>query len=254
MREHHFGLEDLLDSELKTIVDTESRLRGVYEEFPLIIDLLFKLNYCRGEVEDVTTDIGIFQSFCFTHYAQAPYTLWSIYSLYEKGYYLESIILYRNLLEAFIQMRYFHKYPQKLTDHITGDTRIRFITMFDEFSKGFYKITYGEILSGASHSMVWKDVFRVVRDSQTKDRVVMGCEYNEDHATMVVNFLTPIFYGLLNLFPTVFSKNTLKENADFGVNIQKHMEWLERSMEQLKQVNPKSVAWYEMFDKIIKQI
>lgn len=254
MSKHLFGLEDLLESESKTIIDTNSRLYGVYEKFPFIINLLFKVPYYRGEFDDVTTDIGGFQSFCYTHYVQAPYTLWTTYSLYQKGYYLESLIMYRNLLETFIQMRYFEKFPEKLTDHITGKRRIQFKVMFDEFAEGFYKITYGEILSGAAHGMVMKDIFRVVRKSPTEARAVLGCEYNEDHATLIVNLLIPLLFGFINFFPKVFSKNTLKEDADLLTSLQNCKEWLERSMEEHKKINVRSKGWYEKFERIIKHI
>lgn len=243
-----FGLGHLIETEDNTILSTKNRLKGVAEYYPRIIELLFKLPYVTGKIDGAEMEIGALKSFCFTHYTQAPYTFWTIYNLYEKGYYLEVLILYRHLLEAFVQMRFFNKYPDKLMNHITGTKRTKFKTMFDEFAKESYKRFYGEFLSGATHGMVIKDVMRFQRNSATEGRTVMGCEYNEDHATLVLNLLVPLFLGFLTQFECFFPENIVSTDTKIREEIKICGAWLEKNIEGHKKVNPRSVNWYRQID------
>lgn len=246
-----FGLDDLLLSEQEVVSSTRLGLAGVYEHFPKIIDLLFKLPYFIEKTEDPETEKGGFISYCYIHYAQAPYTFWSIYSLYEKGYYYEAIILLRHLLEALLQMKYFHKYLSKLKRHTLRKKPVSFKTMFDEFSKGFYEEHYGRQLSDAAHGMFLKNILRTVRRSPQEGRTIMGCEYSSRHASYVVNYTIALLYGYINLFPNFFSNKKIQEDEINYAAFVEAKEWLHRSMTQHKKQYPRSLDWYKHIDKLI---
>ena len=235
-------------------MDTRSRLKGVLDNFPWIIELVFSLPYFRGESKDPETDEGIFESFCYSTYMQAPYTFWSIYDLYEKGYYLEAIVLYRHLLESFIQMRYFYKYPEKILVHIVAKSRkdrVPFSDMFNEFSDDIYKTFYGIILSGIAHGGIIKDIFRVDRTSKAEIRTILGCEYIENHATLITNITVPLLFGYINMFEEFFPNNIVKNDENISELILKAKEWLEFSMDSQKRSNPNSIDFLERLSKYI---
>lgn len=246
-----FGLEHLIASEEKTKHDTRIRLRGNYEHLPEIIDTLFKMPYFIGSDENSEAERGLLQTFCHTHYIQAPYTFWTVYDLYEKGYYLEGVILFRHLLEAFVQMRYFDRYPEQLMNHICNKKRVSFRSMFDEYSTGFYSHYYGAQLSGAAHGMIFKSIYRFNRISPSDTRTVMGCEYNEDHATYLSNGIVPIIFGFLNLFEKFFPNNTLNDDQEALINYSKAKEWLKLYMDSHLKANPLSKQFYEHINEFI---
>ncbi|MDD2235233.1 MAG: hypothetical protein PHV03_10120 [Desulfitobacteriaceae bacterium] len=245
-----FGIEDLYKSEEETMLITRTYLQGTVDNFPIILDTFLKLSYFIGETEDVETSIGVYQSFCTTTYMQAPYTANVIYDLYERGYYLEGIVLCRHLLEAFIQMKYFQRYPDKIKDHI-GGKRIRFVNMFDEFSEGYYKKFYGGQLSEAAHGMLFKDIFRFERKSPTEARTIMGCEFNAEFSSYLINTSVPIIFGFLNFFPSVYQKNTIYSDQEFKRAYDYSRLWLDEAMKSHMEANPKSEEWYKHINRFV---
>lgn len=244
------GLEYLLKSEEITTTTSREYLRGIHENVPKIIDTIFKLPYYTGEIGDVETPEGSFLSICKITYMQSPYTMWSLYELYEKGYYLESLLLYRHLIESFIQLRYFHKHSNKLTDHINQTKRVNFSVMFNEFSPGFYKPYYSDQLSEAAHGFIFKDINRVTSDEIGNRRTVMGCEFDVDRATYVINMMVPLFLGFLNWFPKFFNKNII--DSEIQERINRSISWIEDAMRLQKSSNPSINRFYGHMDKYIR--
>jgi len=205
-----FNLSYLIKSENRTRRQTQKMLTGVHANFPKIINTFFKLLHFIGELELPESDRGVFQSVSATHYFQAPYTFWILYDLYEKGYYLEATILYRHLVEAFIQIRYYDKYPAKIVKQLK---KKNFKIMFDEFAPGYYEITYGPLLCDAAHGSRFKDFCRFERKSPTVGRTRTGCEFNAFLTTFVINQSIALLFGYLNIFGNIFPKSTIKSNS-----------------------------------------
>lgn len=252
--ENLFGIEHLIQTENETAVKTQIRLAGNSDNLPIAIDTLFKILYFSGETEDVETPRGGFQSFCHTHYAQTGYTFWTIYNLYERGYYLEGIVLYRHLLEAFVQMRYFDIYPEKLERHVCAaksSDRVTFKTMFDEFSEGLYHRYYARQLSEAAHGMVYKHIHRFRKEEPAKYTTVMGCQYNEVHATYLGNNMAILMFGYLNLFEKFFPNNTLISDEIVYKDYIHSKAWLERCMEGHRKINQDSEGFYAHINEFI---
>lgn len=231
----------IVHSEKVTVGATRNLFKGTYRNIPEILDVFFKLSYFIGETEDPETDKGGIQSVNRLQFIQSPYTFWTIYNLYEKGYYLEGIILYRHLLEAFIQMRYFNKHPQRLEQHIQGIKRVNFSAMFNEFSPGFYKPYYQKQLSEAVHGVLFKDIFRVDREEK---RTRLGSEFHVDHATFIMNYCVPLILGYFNWFEHFFPNNTLNTDKDISNKFNNSKRWLESCFEGHKKANPRSETWH----------
>ncbi|MUK89309.1 hypothetical protein GMD78_13100 [Ornithinibacillus sp. L9] len=246
----YLDLEFILNSEIETLRNTNNNLNGVVTNTPKVINTLVKLPYYTGELESVDKTYGAFQGYCKEHYLQSPYTFLSIYESWKKGYYLESVILYRHLLEVYVQMRYFEKNHKRLEGYLTGTDRIRMVNMFDEFSQGFYHDFYGRQLSTITHGKIGKSLFRIIRTSPEKGRVIMGCEYNEFLASYVMNIYVPLIFGYINFFNIFFPNNTL--DGDILIEIKESKDWLEMFMNEHKKAYPKSIEpFYRHFDKYI---
>ena len=66
---------------------------------------------------------------------QAPYTVRTIWILWERAYYAEAAIVVRHRLETFVQVRYFLDHKDKLQSHLTATSqsgRVSCKVMFDE--------------------------------------------------------------------------------------------------------------------------
>ncbi|MGG1675033.1 hypothetical protein ACIFOT_04685 [Neobacillus sp. NRS-1170] len=242
------GVKHIVKSEETVKEFTRNYLKGIHDNIPKIMDVFFKLGHFFGKTADVETYEGAAQSICKLQYLQSPYSFWSIYNQFEKGYYLEAQVLYRHVLEAFIQMRYFHKYPSKLIDHINGSKRINFSVMFNEFSPGFYKLYYRKHISEAVHGLAIKDFYRVDR---LNNRTIMGLEFNVDVASSIINQFIPLLFGFLNGFTLFFPQNTLSLNQEVTNNFTNSQEWLEYAMKSHKKANPNSLIWSNHMKELV---
>jgi hypothetical protein len=207
--ERLFGIADIVVSSERSQEEFAAKLAGLAEWYPRSVDALLKMNYYRGKLSPPGTDRGRFEFFASSHYEQIPYTLWAVYDLMSRGFYLEASILVRSLLEILIQLRYFDACPAALPPDISGikdrSKRVRFKTMFDSLAPGFYERYYGNLYSGIAHGKGWQMLFRF-RSANDQFSVVYGNSYDEEKATFVANSALPLILGFLLRFTTAFQR------------------------------------------------
>lgn len=206
-----------LDVLLPTEEQTKSytlQIRGEDSvEINNLINIFFRLSYhCREDVQSGSNEHYLI-SFADLTYTRLPYSLRAIYNLWIKGYYLEAIVVFRQILEGLITLRYFQKYPEKIKEHLTATRskgRVSFFAMFNEFSPDFYKRWYGEIFSQLAHGGIITKLFREKFSSTGQQEVLMGCEFNAEKSDFVTVSTILISYGYLNytsiFFPSITSK------------------------------------------------
>ena len=170
MRGKYFTLSLLDDSAKVAKWQTFRHSRAIDGDISRAIDVLCKLPYFIGEKLEPKDAAKSVRSLCYVHYVQAPYTFRSLLTLYQQGYYLEAIVLYRHLLEVFVQLRYFHDHPEEYTAHILNSPRVSFKKMFESFSSGFYASHYSRQYSEAAHGIIQKSYFRFRPDGQDMNR------------------------------------------------------------------------------------
>lgn len=242
----------LLATEQSTNAITESRLAGITDNFPCIWDALSHLAYYCGKSPDTDTPDGVFHSWCRAHYVRITYSFRSAYLLCFLGYYLESVIVLRHIIEVFAQIRYFDKHRSELEDHWKRTKIVRFKAIFDSLSPGYYEKFYGRQLSSLAHGGLGTSMFRFECYSPTESRTVMGSEYNEMLATYILIQIIAMLYGFLSYFPKFFPQFDLIADSDTKDARQDAMQWLEKCMNSHKTEYPKSHAWFQHIDKIIK--
>lgn len=243
-----FGYDHVPLNEKKTFEDTKKQFPGFEKGIPDLIDLLCKFRYFFGSQSNIELEKD-FQWFCEEHFIQAPYTFKVIYDLFFRGYYLESLILTRHLLEAFVRMKYFKKYPDKLKQHLT-EKKITYKTMFDEFSPDMY-MWYAEQLSEAAHGVFFKDIFQTDRQNPNKQLVINGPQFNSIGADFVLTWIYTLFLAYLNSFIIFFPQNTLSSDSALKERLIKTIDVLKSIIDGHKKNQPNSLKFYLPFEKLI---
>lgn len=250
-QDRHFGIDDLRESEAAVAALIDHHWGALSRNYPNLIDTFLKLPYFV-EAKAANTDVEAVQFFARTHYMQAPYTFWTLYSMWRQGHYLESTILLRYLLEVVVQLRYFQRYPDQLIVHMTPKRGVRFRTMFEEFAPGFYEYYYGNLLSTFAHGKTGPLYFRIDRSQPGEDRVRMGCEYDEEAASMVMNQTLALLFSFLNLFAVYFPDNSLAQDAEVQAEVVDAIGWLENVMAANKSGFPATSDWYQHIDRLTR--
>ena len=74
-----------------------------------------------------------------------PYSFRAVSALAYRGYNPEGYVVLRHILEVFVQLRYFSIHRDLLRPHLEAKSakgRVKFKTMFEEFSPGYYDDYY----------------------------------------------------------------------------------------------------------------
>ncbi len=207
------SLQELLRTEQKTELDTLKIRGGDSIEIDNLINIFFRLSYHCWEDVPLESDEHYLISVANLTYIRLPYTLRAIYDLWIKGYYLEAIVVFRQMLEGLAILRYFYKYPDKTKTHFMATRskdRVNFSDMFNEFSPDFYKRWYGETFSQMAHGGIATKLFREKYSSTGQREVLMGCEFNSEHSDFITVATILVGYGYLNyssvFFPSIISK------------------------------------------------
>jgi len=186
----------------------------------------------------------------YAHYYQTPYTFTSIISIWERGYYYESAVLLRTLLESLVQIKYFKEHMNKLEGYIK-EKKIRIKDMFEYCAPGLYEHTYLQ-LSDFAHGGVTKEIIRVKEVSDER-YVKVGCDYDEFFATYTINILYALLLGYLCCFPQCFSNSRegVENDKEFKEIYSNKILEMFKSIESHKMSNPKSKEWYKIILPII---
>lgn len=177
-------------------------------------DVIFALMYDLGPAPPPESPEGEYRTFAFERFGEAPYTVRAIDILSVRGHYPEALALVRVLVESFVQLRYFVKFPDRLVPHMLAKSakdRVRWVEMFDEFSPGFYSGTYSLLSSNAHSGMVLSALLPAepsIGDQPAKSLGRHGCVFNEKHAALVLNMTAAMIQGFLLHFRTFFPAGT----------------------------------------------
>ena len=244
-----YDIESLKASELETELHTSLRLNGYYDLIPKVIDLLFTLQYMEGQLDDINTFYGGFQSRADVDFSQLPYTYNSVFLLINKGYYLEATILVRNLFETLVQLRYFYKNPELMKLHIEG----KYISFKDMMSNITRKDIYKRYrtLCSYSHGFVMKDLQRTFRENKENPTRMLGNFYYERNCSIVLNFIFDLLIGFLEAYKCVFPNNTIGSNEEVSEKYYEVLEWCIGGRESHKNMFPDSIEFHNIMDGLI---
>ena len=173
-------------------------------------DVVLRLLYWLGPHPSPETPNGVYRVFAFERFGEVPYTVRSIHLLSARGHYPESVVLVRVLLESFVQLRYFAKYPDRLKPHLLATSmkgRVPWVAMFNEFAPGSYPKVYG-LLSSVAHSGIALSAllpWQAPSETQTAKALGRhGCEFDQKSVAVVLNMTVAMLRGFLDHFVTFF--------------------------------------------------
>ncbi|NQT24297.1 hypothetical protein HQ585_02975 [candidate division KSB1 bacterium] len=230
MTERLMDLEYLLNTE-KQVKEVTLTEWGVGSgSLTKVINLFFSLSHFLNEDCEIESDDNAFQIIAYSSYLRLPYTLKTIQDLWLLGYYLESFIIVRHIVEGFAKLRYFTENRNEITPHFTARKhrdRVSFKTMFDSVAPGYYHFHYGKLLSGYAHGDLNAYFTRTDYTSQTEGRVIAGCEFNDIYCGLIINLTLTFCYGHLNylqeFFPSILDKLP-KDLLDHFLNMRNEMK------------------------------
>jgi len=249
---NYLDLDYIIETEKDTLSTITENLQGLVEDYPKFLNMLLKLTYFADKGYDIEKPEGSFKSWCYYQYVRIPYTFRSAYILVERGHNVEAVFLLRHIVEVFAQLRYFHQHPKKLKDHLSGNSRLSFNTIFKDFSKDYYKKWYLKQLSSIAHGGVGVLHFRVDMHTPEDINIIMGSIYDEYHLGYVTNQLIAFFYGFICFFEVFFPRFREDTKDEILIDYDKILQLLEVHMESHKKANAKSIEWYEWTDPIIR--
>jgi hypothetical protein len=205
----------LLLTESKTKKESNSKHPAWFGYYNELINCLFEVSYFVGEEKDIESDDGYYMAFSHSHILKLPYSVRAVTILLESGFYLESALIVRHILEVFVQLRFFNKYRNRLNKYVLKKEKITLKVMFSEFNLELYTKMYFA-LSEAAHAGFGSTVYRTIYKSPSEGKTIMGSEYNEMFSNYLLNQLVPLIYGILNFIPLFFRqyKNLVPENIE----------------------------------------
>lgn len=219
---HELNTNDIDGQELEVQNNTHARLNHVIQEQRNAINVLIKLLYRKPTKKTPVSPEDGYHSMVFYWFYMSIYTFKSSLVLLERGYYHEANILARNLIEIFVKMRYFEKYPDKLAEEnknnenpaTRGKKYVKFKTMFDEILPGYHD-RYKWEFSNPAHGGVGSLIFKFDIKSATDIEADRGVIYNEDQATRVLNNLNVYLLGYIRFYKYLYpeaSKASFRNN------------------------------------------
>lgn len=241
------NFEYLLQTESETIKISHDEHPGWFKYYNELLNCLFQVVYFVGEEKEVESDDGYYMTFAHNLLLKLPYTIRAVSVLTERGFYLESALLVRHILEVFVQLRFFNKYKGKLNKHILKKKRITFKTMFNEFNPILYSTMYFA-LSDATHGGFGSSVYRTKYKSANEGTTIMGSEFQEKFSNYIINQLIPLSYGILNFIPVFFYKYKDLVPNDIESNRKSVLKDLKKMMDSL----PKSKIFFNDIKPLIE--
>ncbi|MBX2992838.1 MAG: hypothetical protein KF749_16930 [Bacteroidetes bacterium] len=243
MDQNLMSFKYLLHTEEQTRGQTEEHLRGWVQKYPEFVDLLFQSAYFTGKPESTESHEGAFHAFAHHQLLRYPYTLRAAALLLANGYYFEAVSLVRNMYEVLIQLRYFSKHKELLSDHVLK-RRVRFRTMFEEIAPGFYDNVYGKQLSEFAHGGFGSLIFRTSYSSPQEGTTTMGSVYNAELCSYSLNQIFVVVCGMVNFLPEFFPQFSELAPPEVSGKRTELLDWLRNARGQHIKVNSKAETFY----------
>jgi uncharacterized protein DUF5677 len=250
----HLTLQDVRLQEIQVEGHTESRLAGFTEYFDRFANILLKLLYATPAVKSAVTDVDQMKSQARHWFHSSIFTFRATVLLSSRGYYLESQILDRSLIEILVKLRYFHKHPDKLVgfQSIAAKRKngITWKEMFDEVLPGYYVDEYGWSMSYVAHGGVGANVYRTERDAAGNGFGDAGVCYKEFWAGASINQKTVFMLGFLRTYRNIFPEAIGLLSSELRSELSAVEDFLERCVKEHIASKGGSNDWHKAAEPI----
>ena len=180
----------------------------MYCKFDAAIDALLLLQYAlRLPDEPASTPLQRVHTLAQKWLYSSIFTFHSSLALAEQGFYTQSIILNRNLMEHLVTVRYLADKPedidrlQMVATKIKNPLKIR--DRFEYVISGYYDLHY-KFSSEFSHPSHGSHVLKIQPDGAGGYNVDLGITFNVEWMSLCLNELTMLLAGFLKAYATKF--------------------------------------------------
>lgn len=210
---------------------------------------MWKLNE-KGDFKDFD---NAFRCFSFYHYDRIFYTFKACYNVLESGYYTESSILLRSIVETFVRLKFIGK--KKNTDLIMKALASKerfphnYKQQFDLVSPGYYE--FYQLLCNMAHGGMASHMLKVTPNSETKEMIPdSGIIFKPLYATFITNQYIIYLLGHLNSLYYIFDEIPAKMPNEYKIKLTETIKWLNKCTEEYGK-NEKNKIWLEKARGII---
>lgn len=242
----------LLQSELESATGFDA----AYPNYSVLmcdwLGTLFRLSYFAGQ--PAAPDGAHF--FTLERVTRLPYILRASWLTTRSGYYAESAVFIRAMLEAFVQLRYFNAHAGSLVPHLSSKTRkdqVSFFTMFQAFAAGYYDDHY-RVLCSIAHSGAGLSVLsgmEEMNDGSGRMLPPIGCKFDSDVSSYIVNHTMMLLAGYMTCFPIWFPDYAalVDEETEQRRNaaVDSFREW----RAGLRANHPNTASWIERSEQLM---
>lgn len=212
----------------------------------------------KNEFEDFDS---YFRFFAFTHYNTVCYTLMAAYNLLLTGYYSQSAILLRNIIETFVRLRYIKLKREKeyIRNAWSGDNFtkinenkkkhiIKYKEIFDSISPEMYEPYIG--LSKHSHGNINAISFKTV-DNGEKLYPDPGLIFKKELAEYIMYQYSVFLLAHLKFMMEIFPEVNKKMQKEYK---KKYNKTIKRIWRVLDFPDKENNDWYIASKKLLENI
>ena len=247
--------QGLLESEIIKRKKTQDELKGVYQLFTSIYNVLILLPFYKGELcsNDDEEKVLIQDAFQFFIH-DTGFKVRNIMLLMEIGGYVDASILLRSLLETFVIYKYFimNNDGSGLKEYfeINPTKRKKIKDIFEVVIPGFYDKYYASLCLNTHGNPFSQAVYRSnVVDGSPSSNIN---NINIKTFSIIYNQLLPLIIGVINLYKYVYPKNILDNEKITKDELPKIYNYILSDIEYREKNYPMQKEMIDYYNKIIE--
>lgn len=250
----HLTIHDIRLQEIEVEHCSELALTGFAEFSERFLNMLLELLYATPTVQTILSDADAMRSQARHWFHSSIFTFRAAFLLSNRGYYLESQILDRALIELLVKLRYFHKHPDEMEGFQSIATKkkatITWKKMFEEVLPGYYADEYSWSLSYVAHGGVGANAYRMEKDHAGNRSADLGVSYKELWAGASINQKTAFMLGYLRTYLKIFPEVVDSLNPGLRAELSAVEDFLERSLKEHIALKGGPNEWHQSVDGI----
>lgn len=242
----------MIESEYIKKQKTRNSIPGFYYIFPIIMNVLLKLPYTRGNLcKSTDKEMLLIQDLFQFYIYDIAFKIRNIVVLMEIGSYADATILFRTLVENFIIYKYFIKKKDGigLSNYYERNTSKSIKDIFEAEIPGYYDDIYSGLCKASHGDPLLQGIFRgnMSKDKPLKTNIN---NINVNFFSYIVNQLFPIIIGVIELYKLVYPQNILESSKQEKEQVDIIYKFINDDIEDRKKQFPLQFKLIEYYNKI----
>lgn len=220
--------------------------------------LLYGIHHLRNVDEKTLDKTGEYKNHKLAMRSVVYYNLYHIsltykaaYNLVHQGYYTESAILLRSIMESLVKMKYLHK--QKDLDLVNTAVaghygyngkkfKIRYETMFDDVSPGLYE--HYRMLCGMAHGSVAAYTLKI--DTRDAQKIILdnGLVFKLNASSYIINQFSVYLFAHIKFMMLIFPEIEKNMTKHYAIKYNKTISKFEAVMKTFSEKD--TTKWYDI--------